>query len=118
MDYCLVYRFGATNAILEGYSNADYASAQDRVSISAYAFIFNRAAIAWSSKRQRTVATSTVEAEYIALCTRAKQAVWLRELFIELGQEQFLSGVPGRPVRLYRDNQGALALVENPENHA
>ena len=50
IDYCLVYRLGATNAILEGYSDADYASAQDRVLISAYAFIFNGAAIAWSSK--------------------------------------------------------------------
>jgi hypothetical protein len=88
------------------------------VSISAYTFIFNGASIAWSSKRQRTIATSTVEAEYIALCTGAKQAVWLRGLFIELGQDKFLSKAPGKPVLLYGDNQGALALVENPENHA
>jgi hypothetical protein len=58
-----------------------------------------------------------VEAEYIALCAGAKQAVWLRGLFIELGQDEFLSKAPGKPVLLYGDNQGALALVENPENH-
>lgn len=64
------------------------------------------------------MATSTVEAEYIALCTGAKQAVWLWRLFIELGQARYLSKTPGMPVRVYGDNQGALALVENPENHA
>jgi hypothetical protein len=52
------------------------------------------------------------------LCAGAKQAVWLRRLFIELGQDKFLSKNPGRSVLLYGDNQGALALVENPENHA
>ena len=116
--YCIVYNLGASNATLTGYTDADYASALDRVSISAYTFIFNGAAIAWSSKRQRTISTSTVKAEYIALCADAKQAVWLRRLFIELGQGQFLSDNPRKSVLLYGDNQGALALVENPENHA
>jgi hypothetical protein len=116
----LVFKLGPgnANARLEGFTDADYASAQDRISISAYTFIFNRAAIAWSSKRQRAISTSTLEAEYIALCAGAKQAVWLRGLFIELGQDKFLSKNPGRSVLLYGDNQGALALVENPENHA
>jgi len=119
-DYCLVFKLGSGNgnARLEGFTDADYASAQDRISISAYTFIFNGAAIAWSSKRQRAISTSTLEAEYIALCAGAKQAVWLRGLFIELGQDRFLSKDPGRSVLLYGDNQGALALVENPENHA
>jgi hypothetical protein len=119
-DYSLVFKLGSDNgnARLEGFTNANYASAQNRVSISAYTFIFNRAAIAWSSKRQRAISTSTLEAEYIALCAGAKQAVWLRGLFIKLGQDKFLSKDPGRSVLLYGDNQGALALVENPENHA
>jgi len=114
----LVFKLGSEDARLEGFTDADYASAQDRISISAYTFIFNGAAIAWSSKRQRAISTSTLEAEYIALCAGAKQAVWLRGLFIELGQDKFLSKDPGRSVLLYGDNQGALALVENPENHA
>jgi hypothetical protein len=113
-DYCLVFKLGSDNgnARLEGFTNANYASAQDRVSISAYTFIFNRA------KRQRAISTSTLEAEYIALFASAKRAVWLRGLFIKLGQDKFLSKDPGKSVLLYGDNQGALALVENPENHA
>jgi len=97
--------------------DADYASGGDRVSISAYIFTFNGAAIAWSSKRQRTISTSTVEAQYIALCAGVKQAVWLRELFIELRQYRCLSEGLGNPVQILGDNQGALALVGNPENH-
>ena len=58
-----------------------------------------------------------MEAEYIALCTGAKQAVWLRGLFMELGQAHYLLESPGNPVQIYSDNQGALALVDNPENH-
>jgi hypothetical protein len=58
--------------MLHGFTNADYAAALDRVSISAYIFTFNGAAIAWSSKKQRTISTSTMEAEYIALYTGAK----------------------------------------------
>jgi hypothetical protein len=46
MDYCLVFKLGSGDARLEGFTDADYASAQDRISISAYTFIFNGAAIA------------------------------------------------------------------------
>jgi hypothetical protein len=44
--YCLVFNLGASNAVLIGYTDADYASAQDRVSISAHTFTFNGASIA------------------------------------------------------------------------
>ena len=118
--YCLSYGFNSTLKLyrcLQGFTDADYAAASDRMSISAYVFVFNGAAIAWSSKKQRTISTSTMEAEYIALYTGAKQAVWLRELFLELGQGEFLSNEVGQPVKVYGDNQGALALVENPEHH-
>jgi hypothetical protein len=74
------------------------------MSISAYVFIFNGAAIAWSSKKQRTISTSTVETKYIALYTGAKQAIWLRELFLELGQGEYLSNKVGQPVKIYGDN--------------
>jgi hypothetical protein len=63
----------------------DYVATLDRMSISAYVFIFNGVAIAWSSKKQCTISTSTMEAKYIALCVGAKQAIWLRALFLELG---------------------------------
>jgi hypothetical protein len=61
---------------------------------------------------QRSVSTSTAEAEYHALAYAGKEAVWIRNLLEQLGfiQEQ--------PTTIYGDNQGALALTENPEFHA
>ena len=100
---------------LQGYSDADYGGAEDRHSISAYLFQLQGGAIAWSSKRQRLIVTSTTESEYIALCTAAKQGIWLRNLLYELGYENQLPA-PGK-IHLLCDNQGALSLANNPENH-
>jgi hypothetical protein len=51
IDYYIVFRIGTSDAVLIGFADADYASAIDWVSISAYVFTFNGAAISWSSKR-------------------------------------------------------------------
>ena len=50
------------------YVDADYGGCRDtRRSTSGYVFIMAGGAVAWSSKRQATVALSTVEAEYVAM---------------------------------------------------
>jgi hypothetical protein len=61
---------------------------------------------------QRSVSTSTAEAEYHALAYAGKEAVWIRSLLGQLGFTQ------DQPMTIYGDNQGALALSENPEFHA
>ena len=42
--------------------------------------------------------------------------MWFRELLKELGFIQFLGD--SREVQIYSDNQGYIALAENPEDHA
>lgn len=37
--------------------------------------------MSWVSKRQTSVATSTAEAEYVAVATSTKEAIWLTLLF-------------------------------------
>ena len=49
---------------------------------------FGAAPIAWQSLKQKIVALSTCEAEYIAASTVACQAVWLRRLLGELTDEE------------------------------
>ena len=49
-------------------------------------FVFDVAGgyVSWSSKKQVSVATSLVEAKYVALANATKEAVWLRTLLKEV----------------------------------
>jgi len=50
------------------------------------AFVFDVAGskVAWSSKKQPTIALSTVESEYMATSNMTKEAIWLRVLLGEM----------------------------------
>jgi hypothetical protein len=67
-------------------------------------------AIAWSSKRQATVSTSTVQAELQACGSAAREALWLGKLFLY----DLRLKLPGDVMHIFGDNQGALAVVRNP----
>ena len=99
---------------IEGYADADYASDETRRSTMGYVFMFAGGPITWSSRLQRSVSTSTTEAEYYAYAYAGKEAVWLRALLAQLGFEEYLQG----PTVIRGDNQGGIALVRNPEFHA
>jgi hypothetical protein len=62
------------------------------------------------------VSTSTTEAEYVALCQGSKEAVWFRGLLRETGFTQYLGD--SLDVQIYSDNQGCIALAENPKGHS
>ena len=70
------------------YSDTDFANNLDCLSISGYAFLLSNGAIMWSSKKQNAVTLSTAEAEYTAMAHMTKEAIWLRNLFTELGFHQ------------------------------
>ncbi|KAK2577970.1 hypothetical protein KPH14_012744 [Odynerus spinipes] len=98
-----------SNSNLLGYSDADWANCKDtRSSVTGSIFIKNDGPISWFSKKQRSVALSTVEAEYIALSFSCQEAIWLRRLIYELEnlREQ-------RPVTIYCDNNGAICIAKN-----
>jgi hypothetical protein len=102
----------SSSPVLFGYADADWASdINDRKSTSGYVFTLGGGAISWSSKKQTTVALSSTEAEYIAGAHAAKEAIWLRQLLTELGQDMSF------PTTLHVDNQSAIAIARNPEFH-
>ena len=70
----------------------------------------NNGCISWRSKKQRTVALSSTEAEYMALTEATREAVWLKAFLCELGEMK-----NDGAVKIYEDNQGSIALVKNPE---
>ncbi|KAM3966065.1 uncharacterized protein ACR2FA_012935 [Aphomia sociella] len=72
-DYKLKYE-KINNSELVGYADADWAACQiDRRSYTGYCFIMCGGAISWESRKQKTIALSTAEAEYMSLteCKRS-----------------------------------------------
>lgn len=100
------------NNNLNCYSDADYAGDLDtRRSTSGFVIMSAGGAVSWCSQRQKTVALSTTEAEYIAATQTVKEIIWLNLLLVELTKSS-----PKTP-NLYVDNQSAIKLIKNPEFH-
>ena len=97
--------------IFYGFSDAAFANADDRRSISGYVYLSNGGAITWGSKKQTTIALSSMEAEYVALSEASREVIWLRHLYGELGYIQ------KEPILLLGDNDGSIAMARNPEFH-
>lgn len=96
-----------------GYCDADWGGCTvDRRSYTGYAFLYCGAAISWKSQKQRSVAQSSTEAEYMSLAEAAKEALYLRNLLTELNMEHLAE------ITISVDNQGALYLAKNPVFHS
>ena len=67
------------NFKLQGHINLDWAGCTDtQRSTSGYSFSLGSAVVTWSSKKQSTVALSSIETEYKAAIVAASEAIWLR----------------------------------------
>jgi hypothetical protein len=65
------------------YTDADFGGDLDkRRSTSRLIACLHGGAVLWGSKLQPVVAASTAEAEYIAAAHAAKEALWLRKIFL------------------------------------
>ncbi|GJQ65686.1 hypothetical protein Trydic_g7772 [Trypoxylus dichotomus] len=74
---------------LEAFSDADYAGdVSTRHSTPEMIFKYFGGAIAWSNLKQRYVALSTTEAEFIAASEASKELIWLTRLYSELNNSQ------------------------------
>ena len=67
--------------------------------------------MSWASKKQNSVALSTIEAEYIATGHCCAQSLWMRQTLLDVGYN--LSKVP-----LLCDNESAIRLADNPVEHS
>lgn len=72
--------------------------------------MLNGGPISWFSQKQPCVALSTTEAEFVAGCEAAKNILWLRQFFKEIGITQNCT-------ILCIDNQSAIKLINNPVYH-
>ncbi|PNX56619.1 hypothetical protein L195_g058296, partial [Trifolium pratense] len=112
MKYGILYESGEVAIKLEGWTDSDYAGdSDDRKSTSGYIFKVGSGAISWSSKKQPIVTLSTTEAEYVAAASCACQAVWLRKILEQLGQEQTSANT------IFCDNSSSIKLSKNTILH-
>jgi len=113
LNLAMKYQKSEIGMQMTGYSDADWASdPDDRHSTTGHLFVIAGGTVSWLSKKQAIVALSTTEAEYVALCSATQEAVWLRRLLNEL------ETVSDKPTVLMEDNQGAIAISQNPVEHA
>eukprot|EP00253_Pinus_taeda_P002480 PITA_02480 len=67
--------------------------------------------ISWCRKKQKSVALSSTEAEYMATNTTMCEAIWLRKLLVILFKKRM------EATRIYCNNQSCIKLSENPIFH-
>ncbi|XP_026475639.1 uncharacterized protein LOC113380719 [Ctenocephalides felis] len=104
-------KFKKDSENLVGYTDADWASDNvDRKSYTGFCFKFSNSIISWESSKQKTVALSSTEAEYMAISDASKEAIYLKNLLMELTDVN-------ESVRIYNDNKSAQKLSYNPVFH-
>lgn len=101
-------RRGQVQVDVCAYADADWANSRvDRRSITGWVAKLNGDPISWASKKQRTVALSTGEAELYAESAAIQEVLWIRGLLKELGLYSQMGSV------VHGDNQAAIAITKN-----
>lgn len=112
LDSGLVFASGSGSLDITGFTDSDLAGdMDDRRSTDGMAFYVNSSLVSWCSQKQKTVALSSCEAEFMAATAAACHALWLRALLSEM------MGTEAKPVKLFVDNKSAIALMKNPVFH-
>lgn len=101
------------NPTLHAFSDSDWAgNADDYTSTSAYIVFIGSSPISWSSKKQKTVARSSTEAEYRSVAHTTAELNWITNILQELHLP-----VKVHPT-IYCDNIGATYLCKNSVFHS
>ena len=100
---------GSSNTGLIGYSDSDWGeNKDDRHSTSGQVFTLANGTISWASQRQRMVALSVGDSEYMELAATGRQCAWLRNFSVEIGFPFT------QATTICADNQAAIFLAINP----
>lgn len=108
LNYCLCF-YRSNNLDITAYADADWANCiVDRKSYTGFLVKLGRNVINWESRKQRCVALSSTEAEYLSIADVCKDILFIRN---------FLSEVLVRDIQitLFNDNQSAHRLLQCKE---
>jgi len=86
---------------VKGYNDSDYGGCLDDFKpTSRCIFMLVEGFVSWKSFKQTLIATSTIEAEYIACYKATHQEIWLKKFIVELSIVESVF----RPLTIYCDN--------------
>jgi hypothetical protein len=113
IDDGITYSHTSNKLNVVAYSDANWASdITDRRSITGFVFLLCGGPVSWSSKKQPSVALSTMEAEYMALSSTGRHAAWVVTFLRAIGAE------PTKPITIFADNAAANQLARNTVHHS
>ena len=97
---------------LSGFTYADWdGSTVDQKITSGYCFSLGSGMTSWCSGKQKSIALSSAEAEYMAASTASCETIWLCKLLLNLLKKRM------EPTEIMCDNQSCIKLSENPMCH-
>lgn len=113
-DMKLHYNSSEGELKIQAFVDADWGNdVTDRKSYGGHAFMMAGGVFSYESKKQNTVALSSTEAEYIALTSVAKEAVYLSNLLSELELN-----IDCRTMIVNCDNLSAQNIAKNSMYHS
>ena len=103
---------------VECYTDSDWASClDDRASTTGTIVLVNGNAVTWSSKKQKTVAQSSMEAEYVAAAESTNSAYAVYQLLHELHTLAPTFITVDKVIPTYIDNTSAIATTKEGAPH-
>ncbi|XP_058446183.1 uncharacterized protein LOC131427212 [Malaya genurostris] len=107
-DHQLVYRRTESEQLVV-FADADWGTdVNDRKSVSGLVIKLYGQTVAWSTKKQSSVALSSTEAELMALCQASCEVMWIVNLLRSVQWEV------SEPISVFEDNQPCISVVLDP----
>lgn len=99
---------GRSSLEIRAYVDADFAGDLDtRLSTTGNLIYIGDSLISWASKRQKLIATSSTEAEYLAVFYSLRDIQYIEQVLRSVFSDQHFNIV------VYQDNMSTIALIRN-----
>ena len=104
--------------LLKVYCDSDWASSlDDRKSTQAFITVLGMCPINWTTRLQKSVATSTVDAEYMALKGATQEAIYIDNMLQWWSNNMQIRTIRAQKPTILVDNMGARDLTYSSQHH-